>query len=184
MNNQSPCRNHPEIQKLYNDRVCTEISMKTGGVCSGDQVCVIPDTPGNISSVCPSEVDNMFTSRIQTRRIKGKRGASKKSKKKVTEGEGRLVGTSTLHTFTTSGPLRYPWMCSLKTRGFRFWKRLRRKISFQGSTPVCPDPPVSSSKRNHPCGDGPLQLFVQGRLLQCRAVLLQTTQPGQLLQWG
>ena len=58
MNNQIPYRYHPEIQKLYNDRVCTEMSVKAGGICTGNQVCVIPDTPGEISSVCPNQLDN------------------------------------------------------------------------------------------------------------------------------
>ena len=105
-------RNHPEIKKLYNGRVCTEISVETGGACTDDQNCVMPNTPGNISSVCPNQVDNMFSSRIQTRKRKRKKGASTERKKKVTKGKGRLIGTSTL-------PLRYPWTCSLKTRGYR-----------------------------------------------------------------
>ena len=140
MNNHTPYRNHPEILELYNDRVCTEISMETGGFCNSNQVCVIPDTPGNISSVCPNQIENMFSSR----EMKEKKEASTKSKKEITEGEGRLVGTSTLHTFTTSGPLRYPWTCSLKTRGFRCWKRyklqLRRKPVFSGVDTYVPSP--------------------------------------------
>ena len=33
---------------------------------------------------------------------------------------GRLVGASALHIyFKTNPPLRYPWICSLKSRGFR-----------------------------------------------------------------
>ena len=72
MNVQIPCRNDPEIKKLYNGRVCTEISVETGGFCTGDQNCVLPNTPGNISSVCPNQdqVDNIFRSRIQTRKRK------------------------------------------------------------------------------------------------------------------
>ena len=116
MNVQIPCRKVPEIKKLYNGRVCTEISVETGGFCTGDQNCVLPNTPGNISSVCPNQVDDMFSTRMQRKR---KKGLSTENKNKVTEEKGRLVGTSTLHTFTTGGPLRYPWTCSLKTRGFR-----------------------------------------------------------------
>ena len=117
--NHIPHRDHPEILELYNGRVCTEISVATGGFCKKGE-CVIPSTNGSISSVCPDHEDNMFSSRLQNKKIKRKKGKSThRKKKKVTEGEGRLVGTSTLHTFTTSGPLRYPWTCSLKTRGFR-----------------------------------------------------------------
>ena len=145
INNHILHRDVPEILELYDGRVCTEISVATGGLCNGE--CVIPSTNGSISSVCPNpdRVENMFSSRLQNKKIKRKKGTSThRKKKKVTEGEGRLVGTSTLHTFTTSGPLRYPWTCSLKTRGFRWGKehgfQLRRKASFSGVDTCVPWP--------------------------------------------
>ena len=140
INNHIPHRNHTEILELYDGRECTEISVETGGFCNGE--CVIPSTPNpSRFSVCPDRVDNIFSSRLQNKKIKRKKGKSThRKKKKVTEGEGRLGGTSTLHTFTTSGPLRYPWTCSLKTRGFRWGKELRRKASFSGVDTCVPWP--------------------------------------------
>ena len=110
----------PDIRRLYKGRSCADTSVKTGGLCIGDEPCdsVIPSTPGNLTSVCPAQANFKSTSSIQRKATRKDRTAS--TPRIIAEENGRLVGTSTLHTFTKRGPLRYPWMCSLKTRGFRW----------------------------------------------------------------
>ena len=112
-------RNDTRISSLYNGLSCTSISVKTGGFCKeGRGFCVMPSTPGNPESSCPGPHQSGRTAKNQLDR-KGRKQVRTRAKPKKDVG-GRLVGASATHLyFPSNPPLRYPWTCSLRTRGFR-----------------------------------------------------------------
>ena len=110
-------RDDPEIRQLYNGTSCAEIPARPNGFCNGDQGrCVVPFTPGDLTSACPNSPGTHFPSRVAKR---NKRKGHKKQRKNRGRRRGRLVGPSTLHTHTRIQTMRYPWICSLKEQGFR-----------------------------------------------------------------
>ena len=106
------------ISKFYKGLSCTEISVETGGFCNGDRgFCVIPSTPGNLKAACPNQTGRSIRRGFRARKTKAQKRAKVKHRKK---NGGRLVGASSLHTYSKRNPpFRYPWICSVKTRGFR-----------------------------------------------------------------
>ena len=115
-------RDNPKILQLYNGLSCAEIPAQPNGFCNGDQgQCVVPFTPGNLTSACPKNPGESFPRRVGNRnKRKGQRKKQrKKQKKNKGRRTGRLVGPSTLHTHTRIQTMRYPWVCSLKAQGFR-----------------------------------------------------------------
>ena len=150
--------------------------METGGSCNGpNRYCVMPSTPGTLENACPSQPPRAIRRSLKARKVGRHKRAETKQRK---NNGGRLVGASALHTYSKRDPpLRYPWICSLKTRGFRYiltqCKQIQINFHSQGSAPLFSHPLVCSSPTNYPSGSGPLQLFVQGQLFKCcRGVLL------------
>ena len=161
-------RDDPKIWRLYNGLSCTEL-------CNGDEgQCVVPSTPGNITSACPIGAAKQFPRRVAKRK-------TREGDEKETNDNGmqaiRLVGPSTLHTHERTQALRYPWICSLKTQGFRWNMITSEKLFIQGSPPLCIDPSLCATKRNNSGGDRTLQLHLQKWTLHSGALLLQTTWP-------
>ena len=161
------CRDDARISKLYKGLSCTEISVKTGNFCNPNRgFCVLPSTPGKLETACPSQAGRTIGRRKRRKRAKAKHGRKKGD---------RLVGATAHHTYSRSNPpFRYPWICSLRTQGFRWQPPQKNQISFhpQGSTPLFSYPSVCPSRANYPCGSGTLQLFVQGRVEHRGGVLL------------
>ena len=123
-------RDDPKIWRLYNGLSCAEL-------CNGDEgQCVLPSTPGNLTSACPNEAGKQFPKRVAKRKMrkgheeKRKQFPRRVAKRRMRKGHkkqrnnrgrhtGGLVGPSTLHTHERTQALRYPWICSLKAQGFR-----------------------------------------------------------------
>ena len=111
-------RDAARISKLYKGLSCTEISVETGDSCNGPKgYCVIPSTPGTLEKACPIQTPRAIRRSLKARKAGRHKRAETKQRK---NNGGRLVGASALHTYSKRDPpLRYPWICSLKTRGFR-----------------------------------------------------------------
>ena len=127
-------RDDPKIWQLYNGLSCAEIPVKQGashipnGSCNGDKgQCVVPSTPGNLTSACPNEAGKQFPKRVAKRKMrkgheeKRKQFPRRVAKRRMRKGHkkqrnnrgshtGRLVGPSTLHTHERTQALRYPWI--------------------------------------------------------------------------
>ena len=118
-------RNDTRISSLYNGLSCTSISVKTGGFCKEGGFCVMPSTPGNLESACPQQSGRSVKNQLDRKGGEQKNGPGLSRKRMG----GRLVGASALHLFfKTNPPLRYPWTCSLRTRGFRCHHLLQKRI--------------------------------------------------------
>ena len=111
-------RDAARILKLYKGLSCTEISVETGDSCDGTNgICVIPSTPGTLERACPSQSPRAIRRGLKARKVWRQKRAETKQRE---NNRGRLVGASAFHTYSKRDPpLRYPWICSLKTRGFR-----------------------------------------------------------------
>ena len=119
-------RNDTRISSLYDGLSCTSIPVETGGFCKdGRGFCVMSSTPGNLESACPQKSGRPVKNQLDRKGGKQKNGPGLSRKRMG----GRLVGASALHLFfKTNPPLRYPWTCSLRTRGFRCHHLLQKRI--------------------------------------------------------
>ena len=116
-------RDDPKIWRLYNGLSCTEL-------CNGDEgQCVVPSTPGNLTSACPNGAAKQFPRRVAKRKT---REGDEKERNDNRRRADRLVGPSTLHTHTRKQAMRYPWICSLKTQGFRWNMITSEKLIYSG----------------------------------------------------
>ena len=122
------CRDWPRISKLYKGLSCTEISVETGGSCDPlNGFCVIPSTPGELETACPKH-QTFRTIRRSLKERKWRRQNRAETKDRKQNEEDRIVGASSFHTYSKRNPpFRYPWICSLKTRGFRYVVMQRKK---------------------------------------------------------
>ena len=158
-------RNDTKISTLFDGLSCTSIPVETGGFCKdGRGFCVMSSTPGNLESACPQKSGRPVKNQLDRKGGEQKNGPGLSRKKMG----GRLVGASAIHLyFPRNPPLRYPWTCSLRTRGFRCHQWLQKRFLsiflFRGrhlcSLTLLSAPP----QKNYPCGTGPLQLTVQGQ---------------------
>ena len=114
------CSDAARISKLYKGLSCTEISVKTGDSCDPlNEICVIPSTPGTLETACPKQTFRTIRRSLKERKWRRHNRAETKDRKQ--NEEDRLVGASSFHTYSKRNPpFRYPWICSLKTRGFRY----------------------------------------------------------------
>ena len=115
-------RDDARISKLYDGLQCNEISMETGDFCNANRRCVMPSTPGDPESTCPPQAVRT----IRRRKVEKRKKAKAKDRRKK---GNRLVGASAQHT-EVNLQLRYPWICSLKTRGFRWLSKVKNRLTF------------------------------------------------------
>ena len=118
-------RNDTKISTLFDGLSCTSIPVETGGFCKdGRGFCVMSSTPGNLESACPQKSGRPVKNQLDRKGGEQKNGPGLSRKKMG----GRLVGASAIHLyFPRNPPLRYPWTCSLRTRGFRCHHLLQKK---------------------------------------------------------
>ena len=84
----------------------------------------MPSTPGNLESACPQKSGRPVKNQLDRKGGDQKNGPGLSRKRMG----GRLVGASAIHLyFPRNPPLRYPWTCSLRTRGFRCHHLLQKK---------------------------------------------------------
>ena len=114
------CSDAARISNLYKGLSCTEISVETGNSCDGaNGYCVISSTPGKLETACPKQTLRTIRRNLKARKVRKHNRAEAKDRKQ--NKDDRLVGPSALHTYSKRNPpVRYPWICSLKTRGFRY----------------------------------------------------------------
>ena len=108
-------RNDETISKLYDGLSCTEI-------CNANGRCVMPSTLGDPESTCPPQAVRT----IRRRKVEKRKKAKAKHRRKK---GNRLVGASAQHT-DVNLQLRYPWICSLRTRGFRWLPKAKERLTF------------------------------------------------------
>ena len=156
--------------------------METGDFCNANRRCVMPSTPGDPESTCP----NQAVRTIRRRKVEKRKKAKAKHRRKK---GNRLVGASAQHT-DVNLQLRYPWICSLKTRGFRWLPKVDNRLTFilRGrhlcSLTLLSAPPrktilVGPAHCNFLCKDDSTNVV---EVCCCRS--LELANSGQLLQRG